>query len=212
MSAPPPRPPRWIDYVPLEDVKPALRNAREHDIPALVALIRRFGFVAPMIRDERTGRLVAGHGKWASLIVARAAGEYTPDGVLIAEDGAWLVPVVAGWSSRNDDEAEAYVIADNRAGDLSTYDERMYAAMLDDLQSTDPDLFEVLAYSEEEMDALIEAAPLDLHPDDVLDREEAPGHEDDDDLDPDPATTPPEQEGLVRCPECGHHFTPPGRP
>ena len=55
----------------------------------------RFGYVAPMILDERTGRLVAGHCRLESLKRAKSAGKAPPKRVRV-ENGDWLVPVVRG--------------------------------------------------------------------------------------------------------------------
>jgi len=54
--------PRWIDYQPISDVKGAERNPKQHS-PELGSAIDRFGFADGVILDERTGRLVAGHGR-----------------------------------------------------------------------------------------------------------------------------------------------------
>ncbi|MEU8356488.1 hypothetical protein AB0C27_10810 [Nonomuraea sp. NPDC048882] len=37
-----------------------------------------------------------------------------PEGVKIGDDGVWLVPILRGWTSRSDAEAEAYLVAANR--------------------------------------------------------------------------------------------------
>lgn len=64
--------------------------------------------------DERTGFLIAGHGRLERLLAQRDAGDPAPDGVVVREDGVWLVPVVRGWASKDDDEALAYLVASNQ--------------------------------------------------------------------------------------------------
>ncbi len=138
---------RHVVYVPLDDVRPADRNPKRHDHATLAASVRRFGFVEPMVRDERTGRLVAGHGRLDELRMARArAPQSPPDGVRI-EAGAWLVPVLAGWSSRNDSEAEAYLVASNRTVEAGGWDETVLTDLLSDLEPLGPDAFEGIGYS-----------------------------------------------------------------
>jgi hypothetical protein len=116
--------PRWIEYVPVDDLPDHPRNPRDHDIPTLRASVLRFGFTDPPMMDERTGLLAEGHGRKKATIQLRDAGRPTdlpdgapwpPEGVVEAE-GAWLVPIVRGWASRDDTEAEAYLLAGNHGG------------------------------------------------------------------------------------------------
>lgn len=200
---------RRITYVPLEAIRPAVRNAKQHDVATLCESIARFGFTNALIVDDRTERLVGGHGRWEALVVLRAGGSPTPDGILVDEDGGWLVPVQRGWASKDDAEAEAYVLLDNRLVELGGgYDDRLLSAMLEDLNANTPDLFELLHYSEEDMEALLRYSR------DASD--EGPGSpallaDEDDELGTDHGMTDvpdaPTRE-KVRCPECGWHFVP----
>lgn len=65
---------RRIEMMPLADVKPALRNPKTHDAEAIGASVERFGYVEPMVLDERTGRLVAGHGRLEHLLALQKKG------------------------------------------------------------------------------------------------------------------------------------------
>jgi hypothetical protein len=56
----------------------------------------RYGVVEPPVLDERTGRLVAGHGRLEAFAEARAVGLDVPEGVRINAQGEWLVPVISG--------------------------------------------------------------------------------------------------------------------
>ena len=56
-----------VEYLDLEGLVRAPRNPKQHDLGVLQASLDRFGFVAPIILDERTGRLVAGHGRLDAL-------------------------------------------------------------------------------------------------------------------------------------------------
>ncbi|MBZ5526170.1 MAG: hypothetical protein LAP21_28450 [Acidobacteriia bacterium] len=60
-----------VEYLPLTSLKPAKRNPKRHQIDTVLTSMARFGYVAPMVLDERTGRLVAGHGRLESLKKAK---------------------------------------------------------------------------------------------------------------------------------------------
>lgn len=100
--------------MPLSEIKPDPRNAKEHDIAGLGDSFERFGLVELMTLDERTGQLISGHGRLERLETDKAAGSAPPKDVVVRDDGEWLVPVVRGWSSADDGEAEAALAAVNR--------------------------------------------------------------------------------------------------
>jgi DNA modification methylase len=111
-----------VEYLPLSSLKPATRNPKSHHVETVLASMERFGYVAPMILDERSGRLVAGHGRLESLMRAKQSGQKPPDRIR-AEGGDWLVPVVRGVAFADDREAEAYLLADNQTTILGGWDE-----------------------------------------------------------------------------------------
>jgi hypothetical protein len=121
---------RTLDYLPLDELQPATRNPKRHDLPLLDESLTRFGYVEPIILDERTGRLVAGHGRIDALRRRHASGEPPPEGVEIADDGRWTVPVLRGWSSADDDEADGYLLASNRLVETGGWDLDMLADLL----------------------------------------------------------------------------------
>jgi hypothetical protein len=109
----PDNPPRWTDYQRLDDLVPDPRNPKLHADAELDASLKRFGFTEAVMVDERTGLLVSGHGRRELVLRARAAGDPLPEGVVVDATGAWMVPVQRGWSSKNDEEAGAYLAAAN---------------------------------------------------------------------------------------------------
>jgi len=125
-----------IEYMDLADLVRAPRNPKQHDLGAIHQSIARFGFVSPIILDERTGRLLAGHGRLDSLQAAKASGDKPPDRI-IAQDGTWRVPVVRGVASKSDQDAEAYLVADNRTVELGGWDDAALASLLSDLAAQD---------------------------------------------------------------------------
>ncbi len=111
-----------VEYLPLSSLKAAKRNPKRHQIDTVLASMARFGYVAPMILDERTGRLVVGHGRLDSLKRAKAEGKEPPERIRIKND-EWLVPVVRGVAFANDSEAQAYLLADNQTTILGGWDD-----------------------------------------------------------------------------------------
>ena len=111
-----------VEYLPLSSLKPARRNPKRHQIETVLRSMDRFGYVAPMILGERTGRLVAGHGRVQSLKQAKADGKQPPSRIRI-KNGDWLVPVVRGVSFADDREAEAYLLAYNQTTILGGWDD-----------------------------------------------------------------------------------------
>ena len=56
-----------------------------------------------------------------------------PEGVRVNAKGEWLVPVIRGWSSRNDAEAEAYLVTSNELTITPGWDDNALAEMLADM-------------------------------------------------------------------------------
>src|SRR5258706_13874230 len=82
-----------LEYLPLASLRPAPRNPKRHQIETVRASMGRFGYVSPMILNERTGRLVAGHGRLESLKKAKSEGKDPPSRVRV-QGREWLVPVI----------------------------------------------------------------------------------------------------------------------
>lgn len=87
---------------------PYARNSRTHSneqITKIAASIKEFGFLNPVIIDGENG-IIAGHGR-----------------VMAAKKiGLEAVPVIEA-SHLTDAQRRAYVIADNKLGDLSSFDD-----------------------------------------------------------------------------------------
>jgi hypothetical protein len=155
--------PRWIDYVPLAEVAGAVRNPKTHDRRGIRASVEAFGFVEPIVRDERTGRLVAGHGRIEQLRALEATearrkrNQNVPDGVRVGGDGRWLVPVVRGWSSADDAAAEAYLVASNRLTERGGWDDVGLAAVLTAVQDADPGLLALTGFDDAALAGLLES-------------------------------------------------------
>jgi ParB-like chromosome segregation protein Spo0J len=122
---------RAIEFVPLDDLVFDPRNPKNHDVGLIDASIGRFGVIDPVVRDERTGYLISGHGRTETLRAMHARGESAPEGVQVAESGGWLIPVAVGWASRTDTEAMAALVALNRTTEAGGWEE---TALLDLLE------------------------------------------------------------------------------
>lgn len=162
-----------IKYLPLDEVMAAPRNPKDHDLGAIMLSIRRFGFVTPAVINAASGRLVAGHGRLEALLSMRDEGEPAPNGVIVDESGRWLMPVVTGVEFVSEEEAEAYLVADNRTPQLGGWDEAMLAEVLRDqteLAGT--------GYDGDDLDAMLESLdPADLKVPDPTDLKTKPADE-----------------------------------
>lgn len=110
----PTHPPRWIEYLPLTDLQPHPDNPKGHVLDDLAAAVARFNFTEPVMVCERTGYLASGHGRRETLLRLVSEGGTRPEGIEIDPDtGQWLVPVVRGWSSKDDAELRAWLFTGN---------------------------------------------------------------------------------------------------
>lgn len=146
---------RQVEYLPLSELAENPKNPKNHELQTVGESISRFGMIDPIVRDERTGFLIAGHGRKNSLEALRNNGETPPEGVQVAEDGEWLVPVLTGWGSRSDTEANAALIALNRTTEIGGWDDEALAELLDELAEVEDGL-EGVGYNDEELSELSE--------------------------------------------------------
>lgn len=144
--------------VPIADLEPFPGNPRRGDTAAVAASLRRFGQVKPVVIDG--ARIVAGH----TLIRA-------------AESEGWTHVAASSNDFGTDEERRAFLLADNRASDLGTYDDVLLLQQLrelDDREGTGYREGDVLALAERlsEIEAPSTFPPLD--PDDLETEHECP--------------------------------------
>lgn len=190
-----PTEPRRLEYLPLADLKLDPKNPRAHSgEEVLDQSIGRFGYVEAVVRDDRTGFLISGHGRTKRLVAMEQAGESPPEGIKVDADGRWLVPTVVGWASRTDSEAAAALIALNRTTELGGWVDDALLDLLDDLAEME-DGFAGVGFDQDALDDL--RAVLDEQPSDdsFLD-----------DLSDTSDRSSPDPVMEVRCPECSHLF------
>lgn len=128
---------RKVEYLPLADLQENPKNPKTHELQTVGESISRFGMIDPIVVDGRTGFLIAGHGRKNSLEALRNNGETPPEGVQVTAEGDWLVPVLTGWGSRSDSEANAALIALNRTTEIGGWDDEALAGLLDELAEVD---------------------------------------------------------------------------
>lgn len=142
-----------IEHWPLTRLRPYDRNSRTHSseqVDKIAASILEFGFNQPILVDQRTGTIVAGHGR---LMAA-------------SKLGLAAAPVIV-LDHLTDAQRRAYVIADNKLSDLAGWDDSILRLELAELDAQGFDI-SLAGFSAEEMDDL-----LGDHEDD-----EPPGDED----------------------------------
>ncbi len=140
-----------LEWMPLAQLQAARRNPKQHS-SEIGTSIGRFGYVEPIVLDERTGRIVAGHGRREALQAMRLRGEAPPAGIR-AEGDDWLVPVLRGWASRSDAEAEAYLLASNKLTEAGGWDNQALAELLKDLSAQDA--LDGVGFTDAELEALL---------------------------------------------------------
>lgn len=147
---------RRVEMMAVDQLVPATKNPKRHAARELDASLERFGYVEPVVLDERTKRLVAGHGRVDALLARKKAGKEPPAGVAV-QGGKWLVPVLRGWKSRTDAEAEAYLVASNRLVEAGGWDDAELARLLRDMPRED---FAFTGFSDRELELLMATTGL----------------------------------------------------
>lgn len=158
-----------VKETPIGEVRPYPGNPRVNDgaVEAVAASLREFGWQQPIVVDA-DGTIIAGHTRYKA---AKRLGMGT-------------VPVVVA-SELTPEQVQAYRLADNRVGELATWDMGLLAGELDGICDIDMGEFgfEDFGY---DSDALFSEQPRD---------------------EPRPADDGAEP-AMVTCPECGHEFRP----
>jgi DNA methylase/ParB-like nuclease domain len=110
--------PLVVTYRRIEELKPDPANPRRHSKKQLRRIadsVRVFGFIVPILID-RSDTIIAGHGRF---LAARELGMIEVPTVCLDH----LTPA----------QARAFMIADNRLGEIASWDNRLLAQQLKDL-------------------------------------------------------------------------------
>jgi DNA modification methylase len=138
----------WVD---IADLHPWDANPRDNAkaIAEVAKSIRRFGWGAPIVANKRDGEIIAGHTRYA------AAQKLKLD----------RVPV--RWLDLDPADAHALALADNKVGEIATWDDATLGQVLRDLRDADESLLADTGFSDEELARLMgEVAPTVLEPED----------------------------------------------
>jgi hypothetical protein len=109
---------RKVRYIPTTELKPDPRNPRTHgraQTQAIAKSIKAFGFTAPILVDKG-GRVLAGHGRLEAAKLLELA----------------QVPVIY-LENLTEAQAKAYMLADNKLTDRSSWDDDLLAIHLKEL-------------------------------------------------------------------------------
>ncbi len=129
-----------FEKVSIDKLVPYARNARTHSkeqISQLRASLREFGFVTPVIIDEKYS-VIAGHGR---IMAAK-------------EEGITEIPCVFA-ENLTEAQKKAYILADNRLALNAGWDEEMLAVEIADLQGADFDM-SLLGFTDAELNKLLD--------------------------------------------------------
>ncbi len=125
-------------------------NPRRHDLEAIAASVKRFGYVQAIVVDDTSGLIVAGHGVLAALLLAHQDGQAPPERVV--QDGpAWKVPVLH--VTLPEGEAKPYAISDSRTRELGGWMDEQLLGILTELQAGG-DSLEGIGFNQQDLDVL----------------------------------------------------------
>jgi hypothetical protein len=152
-----------VEYLSIVDINKWPRNPKDHDNEQIQKSFYRFGFIKPILVDEGTKQLVAGHGRLDTLKMLKDGNKEPPRGVRVV-DNTWLVPVLRGVEFDNPAEAEAFLLADNRLSEIGGWDQDILAEMLGEMVDVDGAL-EGLGFNSKDIESMIKEHELDLDAD-----------------------------------------------
>tara|TARA_R100000808_G_scaffold14841_1_gene34851 strand:+ start:268 stop:1491 length:1224 start_codon:yes stop_codon:yes gene_type:complete len=126
-------------WTPLASLTPWEQNPRDNTeaIAEVAKSIRRFGFGAPIVANSRDSTIIAGHTR---LEAAKRLG---------------LEEVPVRWMDLDPVDAKALALADNKVGEIATWDDAMLAQVLADLAAVDESVLADTGFSDEELSELM---------------------------------------------------------
>jgi hypothetical protein len=155
---------KWVEYVGLEELLSSKweKNPKDHDIGEIDGSINQWGFRGALLFDERSRRLVAGHGRLETLEQKKERGEDPPAG-MVERGGEWYIPVLRGERFDSDADVEAYIVADNRLVEKGGWLDDLLLEALQHVQEERGTLAGT-GYDEDDLDELLRAAAAPEEP------------------------------------------------
>ena len=133
-----------IEYLPVAEVRPDPSNPRLHGkrhVRQIAKSIEAFGFNAPILVDDEK-QIVGGHGRHAAAVFL----------------GLPTAPTIC-LGHLSPQQRRAYMVADNRLGDLSKWDGKALAGIMLELAEADLSFdIEAAGFSVGEIDLMVAAA------------------------------------------------------
>ena len=157
----------YLEYMALSELKEADLNPKDHDLGELYTNIQRHGFVEIPVIDERSGKLVAGHGRIETLKMLKKDGIEVKN-IKIDENGEWLVPIQRGISFSSESEAQAYLISSNRLVELGGWKEDELLDLLEQVATDTNDLSGV-GFNLDDMQGILDNMETKIFEDEYLD-------------------------------------------
>lgn len=140
-----------IEYVSLSDLRAWAKNAKTHFLQGIEASVARFGFVVPIVVDDATGTVAAGHGRIEALTAMKAAGDAPPARVKVGIGRDWEVPVLRGVSFKDENDFVRYATASNFLVEKGGWDDEKLLAVLEGIAEVGMD---GTGYAPDDVDAL----------------------------------------------------------
>ncbi|MGO9325179.1 MAG: site-specific DNA-methyltransferase [Terracidiphilus sp.] len=140
-----------VTYLPTTSLKPHPQNPRVHtykQVHQIAHSIRAFGFNVPLLVDDRL-HVVAGHGR-----------------LLAAQELGWKTVPVIKLTHLSETQYKAFLIADNRLTQNSSWDDRLLGEQLKALSESELNFdLEVTGFETAEIDVLIDGLETINEPD-----------------------------------------------
>lgn len=114
------------------------RNPRRHDLEAIAASLGKYGYGSPILIDDTSGRIAAGHGVLAAMLIDQAEGRKAPRRVTVVGD-QWQVVTIH--IQLNPGEVDGYALSDTRTKELGGWDDALLLNVLEELSVLDPTLY-----------------------------------------------------------------------
>jgi len=159
--------PRDFDWLPWGAAKPWDKNPRLNAkaVDPVARSIARWGFVRPITIWLGENRMVCGHTCLKAFEAMLLRGYQGPDGVRVPANPSFIargapapgmVPV-RFHEFDTEDEADAYALADNKLGEIATWDDAALAALLAVHKERDAQLPGIAGWSDQELARLLTA-------------------------------------------------------
>jgi ParB-like chromosome segregation protein Spo0J len=126
------------EWLHIDQLFPWDKNPRFNDqaIDKIAQSIKKFGFASPIIARKEDNRIIAGHTRWKAAQSLNI--QYVP----------------VRFMDLSEKEADALALADNRLGEISSWDDGLLGDIIAELDDADFDM-DVLGFGQQEIDQLM---------------------------------------------------------